>query len=173
MQAGAASVACTRCGANTNLWLFPALFKSSKSVDAQLLLDEGQSSCMNHPAKRAVAVCDGCGKFLCALCDVDWNGDHLCSACIAHRKQANPDNALRTEYIHYDRIVLALAIASIFLYFLGVIVAPAALYIGWRYWNEPWRPVPYRKYGMIAYIALAFLIMLSWCTFIVYFIINL
>lgn len=169
---GPAILPCTRCGLNTRLWLFPALFETRKSAVAQQVIEEGHSSCMNHPAKRAVTVCDGCGKFLCALCDIDWNGDHLCSACIEHRKRTDTDNELRSEYVHYDRIVFALAIGSIFLYFLGVIMAPIALYVGWRYWNEPWRPVPYRKFGMIAALSLAFLILLGWGTLIVYFIIN-
>ena len=169
---GAARVACTHCQTVTQAWIFPALYREKKSRQAQHLLDEGHSSCMTHPTKQAVAVCDGCGKFLCSLCDIDWHSEHLCSTCIAHRKSDATKNDLRSEYVHYDRIVLVLAVASFFLYFLGVILAPIALYIGWRYWNEPWRPVPYRKWGMIAYITLAFLMLLIWSTVIVFFFIN-
>jgi len=155
--AGAGALTCARCGAETRLWLFPALFRGRGGGEAQ----------------RAVAVCDGCGKFLCALCDIDWSGEHLCSACIEHRGRAGGEEALRTEYVHYDRLVLALAAASFVLYFIGVILAPIALFIGWRYWNEPWRPVPHGKFGMIAYMTLAFLILLGWGTLIVYFFANL
>jgi hypothetical protein len=170
---GSGTLTCTHCSQATRLWLFPALYREKSGTEAQHLLDEGHSSCMNHPTKQAVTVCNGCGKFLCSLCDIDWNGEHVCSTCIEHRKSDDTKNELRSEYIHYDRVVLALALASFVLYFLGVVLAPIALYIGWRYWNEPWRPVPYRKWGMVAYIALAFLILLGWGTLFVFFFINL
>lgn len=170
---GAGTLRCDQCEAVTQLWLFPALYRPAKSAGAQLVVDEGHSSCMNHPNKIATAVCDGCGKFLCALCDIEWSGEHLCSTCIEHRKDAGAQNDLKSEYVHYDRIVFALAVASLLFYFMGVIFAPIALYIGWRYWKEPWRPVPYRKWGMVASIVLAFAVLAGWGAFFSFFIINL
>lgn len=170
---GGGTLTCSHCQQPTRLWLFPALYKSRKSATAQAVLEEGHSSCMNHPTKRAVSVCDGCGKFLCALCDIDWNGEHLCSACIEHRGSGDEDEALRTEYIHYDRVVFGFALLSIVFSFLGLLFAPIALFIGWRYWNAPWRPVPYRKWGMIIYMLLAFLALCGWGLFLTFFFINL
>ena len=170
---GGGTLTCTHCQKPTRLWLFPALYQNKKSEAAQVVLDEGHSSCMNHPNKRAVSVCDGCGKFLCALCDIDWNGEHLCSNCIEHRgSDENKNNELRTEYIHYDRIVFGLALFSIVLFFLGVFIAPVALFMGWRYWNEPWRPVPYRKWGMIFSLVLAFVTMTGWATYLTSIFVN-
>ena len=171
-EVGAADLSCGHCSAITRFWLFPALFRPRKSAEAQLIVDEGHSSCMNHPDKKATTVCDGCGKYLCALCDIDWAGEHLCSTCIEHRRDG-ANNELKTEYIHYDRIVFAMAVVSMFLYFFGVIVAPIALYIGWRYWKETWRPVPYRKWGMIFSIILSFIVMAIWCSVFAFFVIGL
>lgn len=156
---GSGSVPCRFCGAPTRVWLFPVLYRERGDRPAQALQEEGHSSCMNHPQKRAVAVCDGCGKYLCALCDVDWNGEHLCPSCIGHRKNADPEGALRTEYIHYDRIALLLALVSIPMWVIGIFIAPIALFLGWRYWNVPWRPVPYRKWTMVLAVLLALLLL--------------
>ncbi len=170
---GYTSLDCDHCDKSTDIWLFPALHRVKNNSAPQQVVDEGHSSCMNHPSKRAVAVCDGCGKFLCALCDIPWNNDHLCSQCIEHQQEKDADNVLRSTYIHYDRIVLLLAFFSIFLFYLGLFFAPAALFIAWRYWKEPWRPVPYKKWGMITYVTVAFLALVVWSSAIVVAIINL
>jgi hypothetical protein len=171
-ETGDTSLACEQCRAITRCLVFPALFRPRRHTEAQQIVDEGQSSCMNHPDKTATTVCDSCGKFLCALCDVEWGEEHLCSTCIEHRRSSG-DHTLKSEYIHYDRIVFAMTIVSLFVYFLGLLLAPIALYIGWRYWNETWRPVPYRKWGMVVSIVLSFAIMATWGAFFAYFIMNL
>lgn len=169
---GAGGVACRRCGTETRVWLFPALYRAAASSPAQPLTNEGDSSCMNHPQKRAVAVCDGCGKYLCALCDVDWSGGHLCPACIEHRKRADPEGALRTEYVHYDLIVLLLAMLGMLLWMFGLFIAPVALFLGWRYWNTPLRPVPHRKWTMVMAITLAAAVFIIWLSFLVFVIVS-
>jgi hypothetical protein len=172
---GSGSIACSRCDQATGVWLFPALFREKSSTGAQQILDEGQSSCMSHPTKKAVAVCSGCGRFLCGLCDIDWGGDHLCSTCIGHRKQNDTDNELRSEYFHYDRVVMSMVLLSILLTFMGigVFLVPVAIYVGWRYWSEPWRPVPHGKWLMIIALTLAFFVMLGLGAFLVFFLVNL
>lgn len=159
---GAGSVDCRSCATPTQVWLFPALYREREAQKAQALQEEGHSSCMNHPQKRAVAVCDACGKFLCALCDVDWNGEHLCPSCIGHRKNADPEGALRTEYYHYDLIALLLALIAIPTSFFGIFIAPIVIYLGWRYWKAPWRPVPYRKWTMVLAVLLATMALIGW-----------
>ncbi|MBL7645390.1 MAG: B-box zinc finger protein [Candidatus Hydrogenedentes bacterium] len=151
---GSGSLPCPTCRTESRAWLFPALYRSRDGQQAQALQEEGHSSCMNHPQKRAVAVCDGCGKFLCALCDVDWNGEHLCPACIGHRKTADPEGTLRTEYMHYDLIALTLVLVSIPMWVFGIVLAPMAVFIGIRYWNTPLRPVPYRRWPLVLVVLL-------------------
>lgn len=172
-SAGAGMAACRACGGQSHVWLLPALFRGQNARAGQPLLEEGQSSCMNHPQKRAVTVCDNCGKFLCALCDIDWNGEHLCTNCIEHRKNADEEGALRTEYIHYDRIALLIACVAIPAMAIGGLIAPVALYIAWRYWKVPWRPVPHRKWTMVAAVLVANLVFVTWVGFVVFTVINL
>lgn len=146
---GAGSIPCPTCGTEVRVWLFPALHRARNGQQAQALQEEGHSSCMNHPQKRAISVCDGCGKFLCALCDVDWNGEHLCPACIVHRKDADAEGGMRTRYVHYDLIAMTLALVSIPMWVMGFFLAPMAVFIGIRYWNAPHRPVPYRRWPLV------------------------
>ena len=165
---GTGAINCRFCGAVTRLWLFPALYRSRGDVQALALQEEGHSGCMNHPQKRAVAVCDGCGKYLCALCDVDWNGEHLCPSCIGHRKTDDTGGALRTSYVHYDLIALYLALASIPTSFVGVFLSPVALFLCWRYWKTPWRPMPHRKWTMVIAAVLATASFVGWVTLFVF-----
>lgn len=166
---------CPVCRQTSRVWSFPALFQDSRADAGQRLLEEGQSSCMNHPQKQAVAVCDGCGKFLCALCDVDWNGEHLCTACIQHRKQSDHEGAYQTAYIHYDSVALGVVLLSLMMmsfFGLGGLIAPITFYIAWRYWRVPWRPVPHRKWRMALAVILANLVFITWLGFLVYLLAN-
>jgi hypothetical protein len=173
---GSGVLTCPVCRSASRAWLFPALFQRPESETGQRILEEGQSSCMNHPEKQAVAVCDGCGKFLCALCDVDWGGEHLCTACIQHRKHSNHEGAYRSVYIHYDSVALGIVLLSLVLMpfgGLGGLIAPAAIYVAWRHWRAPLRPAPHGKWTMMVAVLLANLIFVSWLGFVVYFLVNL
>ena len=171
--AGARSVPCRNCRFRVRVWVFPALHRAQDASAGQPLLEEGHSSCMNHPDKRAVSVCEACGKFMCALCEVDWNGERLCPGCIQHRRESDSDRTLRAEFIHYDSIALAIAIFSILMSFFSGLIAPAALYIGWRYWRAPLRPVPHGRWIMVIAMLLASLVFVSWIAFLVFMGINL
>lgn len=163
---GAGGVSCLRCGAETAVWLYPALHRPRGGEAAQTVQDDSHSSCMNHPQKRATVICDGCGKFLCALCDVEWNGEHLCTDCIAHRKSEDPEQALRTEYVHYDLIALMLALLAIPLISIAIIIAPVVLFMAWRFWSVPWRSVPHRKWIMVLAALMACLEIAGWVGFV-------
>src|SRR5688500_6830337 len=74
---------CQQCKAPSQVEVFPALLAPPRVGEiAEALQIEGESSCFYHPAKKAVVPCDGCGRFLCALCEIDLGGQKLCSSCI-------------------------------------------------------------------------------------------
>lgn len=174
-RVGAVALPCPVCRQVSRAWVFPAMFQERDSTAGQRLLDEGQSSCMNHPQKQAVTVCDSCGKFLCALCDVEWNDEHLCTTCIQHRKQSDHAGAYRTSYTHYDSVALIIVLLSLaFMPFFGLggFLAPVTFYVAWRYWRVPWRPVPHGKWYMVLAILLANFVILIWLVTAVYFMRN-
>ncbi|MEO7298832.1 MAG: hypothetical protein ABI042_09680, partial [Verrucomicrobiota bacterium] len=73
---------CPACAAPLLINVFPAFVRTTTSVMAESLLIQGESGCFYHPEKKAVLPCDSCGRFLCALCDVDFNGQHVCPTCL-------------------------------------------------------------------------------------------
>src|SRR4051812_10375500 len=80
---------CPRCGDWVQAYVFPALRRLQPVTLAESALVEGQSSCFYHPQKLAAIACESCGRFLCALCDVEIGGVHRCPRCLesGRRKQ--------------------------------------------------------------------------------------
>lgn len=124
---------CPGCGAQTELRLFPALFRPPEAVPAAAAPLTDESSCFYHAARRAVVPCDGCGRFLCALCDVDFGGRHLCPSCVTSAQRGDKDQALATKRTRYDRMALNLALLSILMWPLSVVFGPVALYLSIRH----------------------------------------
>src|SRR5678815_2112206 len=70
---------CPGCQQLLRVEIFPALLAPPRiGVPAESLLVAAESSCFYHPAKRAVVPCDGCGRFLCSVCDIQLGTQHLC-----------------------------------------------------------------------------------------------
>ena len=70
------------------------------------MLVDGEASCFYHPAKKAVLPCESCGRFLCAVCDVEMNGQHLCPACLASGKKKGRLKQLENRRTLYDSLAL-------------------------------------------------------------------
>src|SRR5215472_10432910 len=74
---------CNGCSSRLEVEVFPALFRQGvPGQAAESLIVEGESSCFFHANKKAVLPCQSCGRFICALCDCELNGDHFCPACL-------------------------------------------------------------------------------------------
>jgi hypothetical protein len=148
------------------LTLFPALFRTSAKIDLQSLLsDEGESSCFDHPNKRAVAVCNKCGRFLCALCEVSVAGQIWCPSCLIPANAASPIQALEKRRTLFDSITLGIATLPALLIYPVVVTAPAVVYFCIRYWKRPSSIVPRGKWRfvvalLIALLELAFIVLI-------------
>src|ERR1700722_2328125 len=74
---------CPACGVPLRVEIFPAFFRRiNPGQSAETIMVDGESSCFYHPLKKAVLPCEGCGRFLCALCDCESNGQHFCPVCL-------------------------------------------------------------------------------------------
>ena len=125
---------CPECGATSLVRVFPALFPSPAGPVAA----EGEAACFDHPAKRAVAACGHCGRFVCPLCAVELEGGVCCPSCFAAadfsaKASAGPAN----DRTLYDSIALTVALAPLLLWPLTALSAPIALFLAVRYWNRP------------------------------------
>jgi len=129
---------CPVCGTELQIEVFPALFRKIAPVQsAQPVMVEGESSCFFHPQKKAVVPCAGCGRFLCALCDCDFAGEHFCPACLEAGKSKGKIKNLDNQRTRYDNIALALALVPILIFYFTLITAPMTLFVVIRYWNSP------------------------------------
>lgn len=133
---------CMNCDAYYEIGIFPAFSRLPEpGSPAENVIADGESSCLYHPAKKASVICNGCGAFLCSLCDIELDGRHVCPKCLtrpdAKTAQADP---LQPESTRYDSIAFHLALWPLLLAFMCLpyvmlITAPVVLYLAIRYWN--------------------------------------
>jgi hypothetical protein len=154
---------CPSCGSSIYVVIFPALLKdSSLSRPGQTLLLDTDASCFYHPQKKAEITCDYCGRFLCALCDVEMEGKHLCPPCIETGKQKGRIKTLENRRTLYDSIALSLAVLPLLIFYFTLITAPITIYIAIRYWNAPKSILHRGKWRMILAIILASSQIVGW-----------
>ncbi len=128
---------CPSCGVQIHIIAFPALTKdvSAGKTGDPLLLDD-ESGCFYHPGKKAVIPCSCCGRYLCTLCDVEINNQHICPPCIETGKSGQMFDNMVTQLVRYDRIAFYLSLVSMLLPFLLFFTAPLVIYMAIRYWKK-------------------------------------
>lgn len=164
------SAPCPACGVPLRTEVFPALFrKMSAGQSGEAIMVEGESSCFYHPQKKAVLPCDGCGRFLCALCDCPLHGQHFCPACLEAGKTKGKIKSLDNERTLYDSIALSLAILPLLIFYFTIITAPMTLYVAIRYWKAPQSILRRTKIRFIIAIFIALLEIGGWAALFIYF----
>jgi hypothetical protein len=159
---------CPACGAQLQIEVFPALFRPvATGRSAEAILIEGESSCFYHPQKKAVTPCDGCGRFLCALCDCELHGQHFCPACLDTGRKKGRIKQLENQRTLYDSVALGLAVLPMLFIYPTIITAPAVIYIVIRFWNLPRSIVHRSKARYVAALVIAFLQIAGWCVFFI------
>jgi len=106
-------------------------------------VDAGQAACFYHPTKTAHVPCESCGRFICALCDVELHGQHLCPGCVESGRRKGSITSLERGRWLWDSIALWLAVLPVlFCFWLTVITAPAAIFLSIFGWRKPRSLVP-------------------------------
>ena len=143
-------VACPACGVATLVQVFPAFARvAPRGRTAEALASAEDAGCFYHPTKKAVVPCDECGRFLCALCDLELDGRHVCPECIEVARKAGKTLRGGTRTLH-DQLALAIAALGTVIGVLGFVSGPVALFMAIRYWNEPRRsPVPRGRWRLV------------------------
>jgi hypothetical protein len=102
------------------------------------VISEGEAACFYHPDKRATVPCEACGRFLCALCDVEVGGKHFCPGCLgAGGKTAKPAMLERAR-TRYDQVMWSLLLVPVLMCFLPApITSTAALGLAIWKWRAP------------------------------------
>jgi hypothetical protein len=136
---------CPRCGVPTRIDVFPALFISAVGEAGENLLLENEACCFFHPRKKASVPCASCGRFLCALCDVELSGRHLCPSCIEAGKKKGKMKIMENHRVLHDNIALSLSILPVLFFWLTIFTAPVAVYFVIRHWKSPSSILPRTK----------------------------
>ncbi|MBN1671171.1 MAG: B-box zinc finger protein [Kiritimatiellae bacterium] len=137
---------CSACGTPLYAAVFPAMFRElARGHGGETLVVDTDASCFYHAAKKAVVACETCGRFLCALCDIEFNNQHLCPACIETGRRQDKLETAATHRVLYGDVALALALFPLVVWPATFFTAPAALYVAIRYWNAPQTLIPRTK----------------------------
>ena len=90
---------------------FPSVNRSIQAGPAsERVLAEGEAACFYHAEKRAVVPCNGCGRFLCAVCDIELQGKHFCPACVESGAIKGGIPELERGRRRYDHMIWSLLI---------------------------------------------------------------
>jgi len=158
---------CGGCGAVLDVWAFPALWQGPPAATpGEALSIEGEAACFYHPQKRAAVVCDGCGRYLCDLCDVPLGAAHYCPSCLEGGKRKPSAATLDTQRTLWDQIALSVAVLPMLIFYVTLVTAPIAIILGIRHWNTPgslvrssrWRFVVAIGIGALQLVGMALLI---------------
>lgn len=159
---------CPACGTPLQVEIFPALFRKIDPGQSALpVMVEGESGCFFHPQKKAVVPCGSCGRFLCALCDCEFRGEHFCPSCLETGKSKGKIKNLDNLRTRYDNIALALALLPLLIFYFTLITAPMTLFIVIRYWNSPRGLVQRSRFRFVLAGIIALLQVAGWTSFFV------
>src|SRR5262245_49628993 len=123
---------CPNCNAPVRVEAFAALFRPpAKASAGELVMMEGEAACFYHESKKAEVGCEGCGRFLCSLCDCFVHGKHLCPSCLETGKQKRTQDSLDTIRPLYGYQAMLCALVPLF------ITGIAAIFISLRHWKSP------------------------------------
>ena len=158
---------CPVCNVPLLIRAFPALVRPAQhGAASEPITDAGQAACFYHPHKTAHIPCDACGRFICALCDVELPGQHLCPSCVETGQRKGTLPTLENRRVLWDNIALSVAVlpvATLVLAGFSLFTAPAAILLAVISWRKPGSLVPReKKFRLLFAIAFALVTLAGW-----------
>lgn len=165
-------VPCPACGTRTKTLLFPAFARPIAGGQApQLITADGESTCYQHSSSKAVAVCDRCGRFMCALCEISLpGGEMVCPGCIQSGIRKKALTTFETERTPRDKIALILCLLPVIvpcLYSISIVTAPISLFMAIRYWKTPLGILTKSKWRFVTTIVFSSMQIAAWIAYAV------
>jgi hypothetical protein len=128
---------CPYCRKRLHIRVWSAVREASNSADA--LSD--QATCFFHPDKAFQACCQRCGRFVCALCDLQLGAEHVCPACFERGSSAPGATVGKSEWrqrdILYDSIAATVGWGWIIFWPTFVAALPMAIFLHVKYRKAP------------------------------------
>ena len=150
---------CPYCEKRLLVCVWPVVRQSATAATA--LSD--QAACFFHPDKAFQACCRRCGRFVCALCDLQLGAEHVCPACFERGRANSGVEAGKAEWRHRDVLYdsIAVTVGWGWILFWPVIVAaiPTAIFLHVKYRKVP-RSYVIPRYGWRFWAAYAGLLWL-------------
>ena len=154
---------CPSCEGLLRADVFPALYRKLPAIrSGQTLQTDNEAGCFYHPRKKAVVPCSACGRFVCDLCDVALNGQHLCPACFEKGKTKRKIKSLENHRTCYDTIALMVATVSMLIYWFSIFTAPFVIYLTVRHWKSPSSIIPRTKIRFVLAFIIASVQITGW-----------
>ncbi len=128
---------CPYCEKRLQIRVWPVVRQNTNAAAA--LSD--QATCFFHPDKAFQACCQRCGRFVCALCDLQLGAEHVCPTCFERGRGDSVVEAGKAEWRHRDVLYdsIAVTIGWGWILFWPVIVAaiPTAILLHVKYRKAP------------------------------------
>jgi hypothetical protein len=141
---------CPYCQKWLQVRIWPIVRQDTNAMSA--LSD--QATCFFHPDKAFQACCQRCGRFVCALCDLQLGAEHVCPTCFERGRDDSGAEAGKAEWryrdVLYDSIALTVGWVWILVWPVIVAALPAVIFLhvkhrkaprsyliarsGWRFW---------------------------------------
>ncbi|MBN1984138.1 MAG: hypothetical protein JW795_21590 [Chitinivibrionales bacterium] len=145
---------------------FPALAMNCASIAAvQAPPANHEASCFFHEEKLAIHHCDRCGRFICELCEIEIENQHLCPTCTAAGRKKGTIDELQSSAFLYDQLAYFLIVFPLFFLvtiYVTFITAPMGLYVIFRYKNRQKTPIPRRKIRFTIVLIIGILEIVGW-----------
>jgi hypothetical protein len=128
---------CPYCQKQLAICIWPVVHQKGNATAA--LSD--QATCFFHPDKLFQACCQRCGRFVCALCDLQLGAEHICPTCFERGRADSGAEASKAEWRYRDVLYdsIALTVGWGWILFWPVIVAaiPTVIYLHLKYRKAP------------------------------------
>lgn len=128
---------CPYCEKRLHIRLWPAIWRNANAAVAMA----DQATCFFHPDKAFQACCQRCGRFVCALCDLQLGAEHVCPTCFERGRTNSVQEGSNAEWRHrdvlYDSISLTLGWSWILFWPVIVAAFPAAIVLHVKYRKAP------------------------------------
>ena len=141
---------CPYCRKRLRIGVWPVARQKTNAASAM----PEQATCFFHPEKAFEACCQRCGRFLCALCDLQLGAEHVCPTCFERGRTDAGRSRGTAEWRHrdvlYDSIALTIGWGWILVWPLIIAALPATIVLhvkfrkaprsyliprsGWRFW---------------------------------------
>ncbi len=128
---------CPFCEKRLQIRLWPAIRRNTNAAVAMA----DQATCFFHPDKAFQACCQRCGRFVCALCDLQLGAEHVCPTCFERGRADSGLKGGKAEWRHrdvlYDSISLTLGWSWIIFWPIIVAAFPTAIVLHAKYRKAP------------------------------------